>query len=84
MVHSSNYLNQIIELLEENGWGGLFEVTSQEEPGLASGESVQIKLGAGHPTAPGDLVNIYTEGVHPLEQIQQECLRSLRTGRPGI
>ena len=34
--------------------------------------------------APLEIVNDYREEFNPLEQVQQECLRALRTGRPGL
>lgn len=77
-------MNQIIELLEENGWTGLIVVEQISAPEDESPEVVEVRLADNHSTAPGDLVNVYTDGIHPLEQVQQECLRSLRTGRPGL
>lgn len=79
---SGQFLEQIQELFNLNGWENLLivELVSQSNDTPVAA----VKLAANHGTAPLDLVNEYTFGVHPLEQIQQECLRALRTGRPGI
>jgi len=85
----SPFANQILELIRENGWEGLLNVedmpTNHAVPGqVSSGQWVRVSLGTEHRTAPSELVNEYCESIHSLEQIQQECLRALRTGRPGI
>ncbi len=75
------FLIQIEELLKSNGWSHQFilEVVSTT-PGATR---VEIRLSKEHAVAPLDIVNCYEEALHPLEQVQQECLRALRTGRPG-
>lgn len=73
------FLNQILEIIAANGWDGLFQL----EVVAKNPTVVRIRLGDKHQSAPQELVNDYTEGVHPLEQVQQECLRALRTGRIG-
>jgi hypothetical protein len=78
-----NYFDQIEDLVRANGWEKVLIV----ERVSAAGQSpimVQIRLQSNHLTAPNEIVNVYVENVHPLEQVQQECLRALRTGRPGI
>jgi hypothetical protein len=78
-----NYFDQIEDLVKANGWEKVLIV----ERVSAAGQSpimVQIRLQSNHLTAPNAIVNVYVENVHPLEQVQQECLRALRTGRPGI
>lgn len=78
-----NYFDQIEDLVKANGWEKVLIV----ERVSAAGQSpimVQIRLQLNHLTAPNAIVNVYVENVHPLEQVQQECLRTLRTGRPGI
>jgi hypothetical protein len=77
MTDHSEYFEQIQELIQANGWEKL--LTAECVPPY-----VVVKLGEGHSTAPLEIVNHYAEGVNPIEQIQQECLRALRTGRPGI
>jgi hypothetical protein len=78
------YYSQILELLESNGWTGLFEVEILNKEHNDAEQTVRIRLGLKHLTNPGDIVNDYCESRHPLEQIQQDCLRALRTGRTGI
>ena len=78
-----NYFDQIEDLIIANGWEKVLIV----EWVSAAGQMpimVQIRLQSNHLTAPNAIVNVYVENVHPLEQVQQECLRALRTGRPGI
>lgn len=67
----SPFAEQVRDLFSANGWEGLLEIED-----LGSGR-IRVKL------QDGSLVNEYTEGVSPLEQVQYECLRALRTGRPG-
>jgi hypothetical protein len=78
----SRFLDQISELIRANGWEGQLKLEL-----LAENESaahVRVRLSQNHPVAPLAIVNEYMEGTHPLEQVQQECLRALRTGSPGI
>ena len=75
---SSSYLNLIDELIRSNGWEDQLLVEWVEN------SIVRIRLSQNHPVAPLDIVNDYLEGTHSLEQVQQECLRAIRTGRPGI
>ena len=76
------YLEQIKELIHSNGWDGQFDIEVIEES--AEAQTIRIRLSERHPTAPCEIVNDYREGMNPLEQVQQECLRALRTGRPGV
>ena len=78
----ATYEEQICELIRANGWEGQLSVVDIEPEG--GPQKVRVKLSENHPVAPGESVNDYIDGIHPLEQVQQECLRALRTGRPGI
>jgi len=78
------FKEQIEEVLSANGWEQDLVVETPQQPQPGVPELVRIRLARPHPNEPSGVVNDYTEGVHPLEQIQQECLRALRTGRPGI
>lgn len=73
------YVQNIQELLEANGWAQQLTLEPNETRGI-----VQIFLPADHPVSPNGLVNEYAPDYSPLEQVQQECLRALRTGHPGI
>lgn len=77
-----SFLEQIQELLAANGWEKelSLEVLNPE----AEGRTIRIRLPTHHPVSPLEVINEYTEGVNPLEQIQQECLRALRTGHSGL
>ncbi len=79
MVNESDYLDRILDLIESNGWSRELQLEILSD----SPTVVRVRLGSDHRSSPGDLVNDYTDGVHPLEQVQQECLRALRTGRIG-
>jgi hypothetical protein len=81
MAPSSMYLENIKELISANGWEKQLIVEQISENPLVQ---VRISLTPSHSIAPGAIVNEYSEGVHPFEQIQQECLRALRTGSPGL
>lgn len=76
-----NFVDQIKDLIQANGWEGQVVV---EQINPSSPAVVRVTLSDHHPSAPAELINEYLEGVNSLEQIQSECLRSLRTGRPGI
>jgi hypothetical protein len=78
------FREQIEDVISANGWERDLIVETLQAPGPGIPEQVRVRLVRPHPTEPGGLVNDYTDGVHPLEQVQQECLRALRTGRPGI
>jgi hypothetical protein len=85
MPHS-DYVLQILELIEANGWTAelTLEIIPGERHPATTPEIVRVKLSSNHPISPNGLINEYQEGQHPLEQIQQECLRALRTGHPGL
>jgi hypothetical protein len=78
------FREQIEDIISANGWDGevVVETLQAGQPGVP--EQVRVKLKTPRPAEPSGVVNDYTDGIHPLEQIQQECLRALRTGRPGI
>jgi hypothetical protein len=78
MIHNP-FLEQINELILANGWEGQLLVEL-----IDSSQIVRIRLNSSHPIAPLEIINDYQEGVHPLEQVQQECLRALRTGSAGL
>ena len=78
-----SYLDQIQNLLQANGWEQLLLTELVSAAGV-SPVMVQIRLHADHLSAPLEVVNIYVENIHSLEQIQQECFRALRTGRSGV
>lgn len=78
------FREQIEEVISANGWESELVLETLEAAGPGVPERVRVKLLHPHPSEPHGVVNDYTEDVHPLEQIQQECLRALRTGRPGI
>lgn len=78
----ANFLEQIHELFEANGWKN--ELTTEMISSSDSVPRVRVRLVKNHPIAPLGIVNEYQEGINSLEQIQSECLRALRTGRPGI
>ena len=99
MKTHSAFLNQILDLIEANGWTRDLVVTELSSSSSSSSSSshsvdphsplrpsvrIQIHLSAHHSLAPSELVNIYEEGIHSLEQVQQECLRALRTGHSGL
>lgn len=71
------FREQIEELLDANGWKGKFVIED------LSPTSVRLRLKDPHPAEPSGMVGDYTEGTNPLEQVQGECLRALRTGRTG-
>lgn len=73
------FIQEISELIEANGWSHDLVVQWVEED-----QVVRIRLSSQHPISPNELINDYREGLHPLEQVQQECLRALRTGSPGL
>ncbi len=76
------FRDQVLELIQANGWEGLFQIEL-----LPKGDCptvLRVRLGQNHLVAPLDIVNDYSPSVHGLEQVQQECLRALRTGRAGI
>jgi len=81
MTDHDGFLDQINELIRANAWEGqlIVELVPSSVP-----SAVRVSLSAAHPTAPSEVINQYVEGLNPLEQVQQECLRALRTGRPGI
>lgn len=76
MSDFDDFEKQLQELLHFNGWEELILIERIET-------GFRLKLSPSHRTAPLDIINDYPVG-SPLEQVQQECLRSLRTGRPGI
>jgi hypothetical protein len=78
------FREQIEEILEANGWEKDVVVETLQEPQPGIPARVRVRLARPHANEPSGIVNDYTDGIHPLEQIQQECLRALRTGRPGI
>ena len=83
----SEFYHQIQELISANGWEtqlSLEIIQGVDPSSIGARTTVRVRLPAHHPVSPSEIVNEYTEGVHPLEQIQQECLRALRTGHPGI
>lgn len=80
----SQYYAQILEMIEANGWLGKFTLSLSEDSEDQTSVRIHVYLSEQHPVAPSELINIYEEGVHSLEQIQQECLRALRTGRSGV
>lgn len=80
----NSFYTQILEMIDANGWSGQFKVVECSESTVKSPVRIQIYLSEHHPVAPSELINLYEEGVNPLEQIQQECLRALRTGRSGV
>jgi hypothetical protein len=77
------FVDRILELLAENGWSESFRV-EEIPPHEGASKLVRVRLSDSHPVGPGDIVNDYIENVHSLEQVQYECLRAVRTGRPGI
>lgn len=77
-----NYRDQIEELLSANGWDGKFILEVLPGP-PGSPQVVRVTMKEPHPAEPSGLVNEYNEALNPLEQVQQECLRALRTGRVG-
>ena len=79
MGSSDQYFDQITEVIQANGWEKQLTIEL-----LQPSHGVRVRLGKTHPIAPSEIVNDYQEGIHPLEQVQQECLRALRTGSPGI
>ncbi len=84
-----SFLDEIYDLLQANGWEGqlVLEVLQSSTLSQDNGSQrqiVRVLLSQDHPFAPSEIVNEYEEGVHPLEQIQQECFRALRTGRSGL
>lgn len=83
MGEKHRFKEQIEDLIQANGWEGLLTVEPLLE-GNPAAKGVRVKLSSEHSTAPSTIVNDYLEGVHSFEQIQQECLRALRTGRTGI
>jgi hypothetical protein len=78
------FREQIEEILSANGWEHDVVVETLQEPQPGIPELVRVRLVNPHANEPSGIVNDYTDGVHPLEQVQQETLRALRTGRPGI
>lgn len=76
-----SFIDQIRELVRANGWEDQLMI---EEWGTPSQPVIRVRLSAAHPSAPSELVNDYQEGISSLEQVQQECLRAIRTGRPGL
>ena len=84
MKKKSAFYTQILELVEANGWSGDLVIIELDSSVSDSRVRVQVSLSTHHSVAPSELVNIYDEGIHSVEQVQQECLRALRTGRSGI
>lgn len=80
--NQANFLEQILELFEANGWK--HQLTTEMISSSDSASKIRVRLLNNHPIAPSGIVNDYQEGINPLEQIQSECLRALRTGRSGI
>jgi hypothetical protein len=78
-MSQKNFIREISELIEANGWSHELKVDWIEED-----QVVRVRLTSQHPISPNEIVNDYREGLHPLEQVQQECLRALRTGSPGL
>ncbi|HUP56261.1 MAG TPA: hypothetical protein VM598_02335 [Bdellovibrionota bacterium] len=78
------FKEQIEEVISANGWDS--QLVVERLPATAPGapESVRVRMRIPHVAEPSGMVGDYVEGVHPLEQVQQECLRCLRTGHPGI
>jgi hypothetical protein len=81
MTPGFHYLEQIQDLIQANGWEGQLVLEVLDD---VDRKRVRVRLGEQHPTAPLEVINEYDEFLNPLEQVQQECLRALRTGRPGI
>jgi hypothetical protein len=83
---ADSFIAEIEEIIRANGWEGqlIVEALGGNPTDSDSRQTVRIKLSSQHSVAPLEIVNEYTDGVHPLEQVQQECLRALRTGYPGI
>jgi hypothetical protein len=81
---SLTFREQIEDVISANGWERDLVIETLQAAGPGVPERIRIRLARPHASEPDGLVNDYTDGVHPLEQIQQECLRALRTGRPGI
>jgi hypothetical protein len=79
MALKTDFLNQVKEIIEANGWENLLVIEILD----GNPDTLRIRLGKEHPIAAMEVVNDYTSGVSSLEQVQQECLRALRTGRPG-
>jgi len=72
------FLEDVRDILRSNGWDPVLEAEIIE-PDL-----VRVrKKSAKNPPDVDDVVNVYPVGSTPLEQVMQECLRFLRTGRIG-
>ncbi len=78
---SMSFIEQVKELIQANGWENELQIELISDSGQSG---VRIRLSENHLTSASQLVNEYWEGISSLEQIQQECLRALRTGRTGI
>jgi hypothetical protein len=81
-------LDEVNELIDGNGWER--ELVAERvdgsggpaAPGAPSFVRVRRRSSA-VPPADGDVVNLYPEDALSHEQVMQECLRFLRTGRIG-
>ena len=79
MESTSSFIQDIEEIIEANNWIGQLEI----EP-LPPSSRVRIRISSSHPFFPSEIVNDYSPEENPLEQLQQDCLRALRTGSSGI